>query len=46
MLDGMPVLDIKPYVPKFDVRPAVRTGWLEERADRLSTTTDDGRFSQ
>lgn len=46
VLDGTPVLDIKPYVPKFDVRRAVRTGWLEEQADRLSTTTDDGRFSQ
>jgi len=34
MLDGSPLLDIKPYVPKFDARENVRTGWLEEGEDR------------
>jgi len=29
MLDGTPLLDIKPYVPKFDQRDNVRIGWLE-----------------
>jgi len=28
MLDGTPLLDIKPYVPRFDSRTGVRTGWL------------------
>lgn len=29
MLDGTPLLDVKPYVPEFDlVRGAVRCGWL------------------
>jgi len=32
MLDGTPLLDIKPYVPEFDVRDPVRTGWYERRA--------------
>lgn len=27
MLDGSPLLDIKPYIPDFDVYPAERTGW-------------------
>ena len=27
MLDGTPLLDIKPYVPDFDVRTDVHTGW-------------------
>jgi tRNA (adenine37-N6)-methyltransferase len=27
MLDGTPLFDIKPYVPEFDVRTEVRTGW-------------------
>lgn len=45
VLDGTPLLDIKPYVPEFDVRQPARTGWLEGHADGLSTTTDDGRFS-
>jgi len=29
MLDGTPLLDIKPYVPKFDHRASVKIGWLE-----------------
>jgi tRNA-Thr(GGU) m(6)t(6)A37 methyltransferase TsaA len=29
LLDGTPLLDIKPYVPRFDYRTGVRTGWLE-----------------
>lgn len=31
MLDGSPLLDIKPYVPTFDVRTECRIGWLEGR---------------
>lgn len=31
VLDGTPLLDIKPYVPEFDVRKDTRTGWYEER---------------
>jgi tRNA (adenine37-N6)-methyltransferase len=29
MLDGTPVLDIKPYVRQFDSRPAAVSGWIE-----------------
>lgn len=29
MLDGTPLLDIKPYVPEFDERKDVDIGWLE-----------------
>jgi tRNA (adenine37-N6)-methyltransferase len=29
MLDGTPLLDIKPYVPDFDVRTGTRSGWYE-----------------
>jgi tRNA-Thr(GGU) m(6)t(6)A37 methyltransferase TsaA len=31
MLDGTPLLDIKPYVPEFDSFPASRAGWYEGR---------------
>jgi tRNA-Thr(GGU) m(6)t(6)A37 methyltransferase TsaA len=31
MLDGTPLLDIKPYVPDFDVFSMVRVGWYESR---------------
>ena len=46
IIDGAPLLDIKPYVPKFDVRPGARTGWLEARSDKTESTRDDGRFSR
>ena len=29
LIDGTPVLDIKPYVPFTDVVPSANTGWLE-----------------
>jgi tRNA-Thr(GGU) m(6)t(6)A37 methyltransferase TsaA len=29
MLDGTPLLDIKPYVEHFDRREGVRSGWLD-----------------
>lgn len=31
VLDGTPLLDIKPYVPDFDVRTDSRTGWYAAR---------------
>ena len=32
MLDGTPLLDIKPYVPDFDAQENVRVGWYETRS--------------
>ncbi len=32
MFDGTPLLDIKPYVPDFDIREDVRTGWYATRS--------------
>jgi tRNA-Thr(GGU) m(6)t(6)A37 methyltransferase TsaA len=32
MLDGTPLLDIKPYVPDFDARENVRVGWYQTRS--------------
>jgi len=34
VLDGTPLIDIKPYVPEFDVRTDVRVGWYETRSGR------------
>jgi tRNA-Thr(GGU) m(6)t(6)A37 methyltransferase TsaA len=31
VLDGTPLIDIKPYIPEFDVRTDVRTGWYATR---------------
>ena len=30
MLDGTPVLDIKPYIPHAESRPNARAGWIDE----------------
>jgi len=32
VLDGTPLLDIKPYVPAFDAHPEAAMGWLAGRA--------------
>ena len=29
LLDGTPILDIKPYIPRFDAFPEERRGWFE-----------------
>lgn len=29
LLNGTPILDIKPYIPEYDSFPDARTGWLE-----------------
>jgi tRNA-Thr(GGU) m(6)t(6)A37 methyltransferase TsaA len=34
VLDGTPLLDIKPYVPDFDHRTDVRAGWYETRSQK------------
>jgi tRNA-Thr(GGU) m(6)t(6)A37 methyltransferase TsaA len=44
ILDGSPLLDIKPYVPDYDVYPVARTGWIGERG--LDVVAADGRFEQ
>jgi tRNA-Thr(GGU) m(6)t(6)A37 methyltransferase TsaA len=44
IVDGTPLLDIKPYVPDFDAREIDRKGWLEKNVRKLPTSRDDGRF--
>jgi tRNA-Thr(GGU) m(6)t(6)A37 methyltransferase TsaA len=44
ILDGTPLLDIKPYVPEFDAFPDSKAGWLDER--RQECREADGRFHQ
>ncbi len=34
MVDGTPVLDIKPYVAYTDAHPAARSGWLDDESQR------------
>jgi tRNA-Thr(GGU) m(6)t(6)A37 methyltransferase TsaA len=44
IIDQTPLLDIKPFVPDFDVRPVERVGWLENKSKSADRTIDDGRF--
>ncbi len=44
VLDGTPLLDIKPYVPEFDHRPDVRIGWLEHARGKVRGKSSDDRF--
>jgi len=44
IIDGTPLLDIKPYVPEFDMRGADSIGWLKENIHKLKDSKDDGRF--
>jgi tRNA-Thr(GGU) m(6)t(6)A37 methyltransferase TsaA len=44
LLDGTPVLDIKPYVGDFDVPTKVRCGWLDEVRGKEAVA--DSRFEK
>ena len=44
MLDGTPVLDIKPYVPAFDARRTDRIGWFASKLDQLLNKRADDRM--
>jgi len=44
ILDGTPLLDIKPYVPEFDTQVKVRTGWLENVKGTVKHRKSDDRF--
>jgi len=41
MIDGTPLLDIKPYIDVFDVKKKVKNGWYDTAANRAQTTADD-----
>ncbi len=44
ILDGTPVLDIKPYVPEFDAYPNESSGWFEGKLSGIKTKRSDDRF--
>jgi tRNA (adenine37-N6)-methyltransferase len=44
ILDGTPLLDIKPYVPEFVPAGDIRTGWLEKARKTVDRRKSDGRF--
>ncbi len=46
MLDGTPLIDIKPFYPRYDNRENVKIGWLAEKAQNvpLEELRSDERF--
>ena len=46
ILDGTPLLDVKPYVPRYDAYPNVRAGWLDRSGLPQDPMRADSRFSR
>ncbi|MFM2292508.1 MAG: hypothetical protein RIS29_2321 [Bacteroidota bacterium] len=47
MLDGTPLIDIKPFYPRYDNRENVSIGWLEKNRDLpLEKLRSDERFKK
>jgi len=44
IIDGTPLLDIKPYVPKFDSIKVKRIGWLKGKVHKAAKVKADKRF--
>lgn len=42
LLDGTPVLDIKPYIPYADAFPGSKAGWIDEMDARLGRNSAPG----
>lgn len=44
IVDGTPLLDLKPFVPELDPQRVERIGWLSEKATQFESTKADERF--
>lgn len=45
ILDGTPLLDIKPFIPQFDgIGGDVRTGWMDKSDSEVADASSDNRF--
>jgi len=44
VVDGTPLLDIKPFVPEFDIPSEVETGWLDASESTIRSEQADKRF--
>jgi tRNA (Thr-GGU) A37 N-methylase len=45
IVDGTPLLDIKPYIPQFDDRAGATIGWFTQQIERVAMVRADGRFA-
>jgi tRNA-Thr(GGU) m(6)t(6)A37 methyltransferase TsaA len=46
IVDGTPLLDIKPYVPNFDEKTDIRIGWLTDKIGKTDEKSADNRFDK
>ncbi|MEJ2099455.1 MAG: tRNA (N6-threonylcarbamoyladenosine(37)-N6)-methyltransferase TrmO [Desulfobacterales bacterium] len=46
IIDQTPLLDIKPFVPDFDLRKVESTGWLGNKVRNAENLKADGRFTE
>lgn len=46
VLDGTPLLDIKPYIPAFDHWDVESTGWLSQKGLMAKAMQSDERFTR
>ena len=44
MLDGTPLLDIKPYIPQFDIHKTEKNGWFDQVQFNVNQARSDNRF--
>ena len=45
ILDGTPIIDIKPYVPDFDHVTVEKIGWLDQAKNQVKKQRSDNRFA-
>lgn len=44
VLDGTPLIDVKPYVPQFDCWPEATSGWVKPARHEIQQRRSDDRF--
>ena len=44
ILDGTPLLDIKPYIPEFDIFEIEKAGWIKNKGGDIDEIKSDDRF--
>ncbi|MFA4919509.1 MAG: tRNA (N6-threonylcarbamoyladenosine(37)-N6)-methyltransferase TrmO [Thermodesulfovibrionales bacterium] len=44
IIDGTPLLDIKPYISEVDAHEVEKTGWLSGKAEKMHSMKADERF--
>jgi len=44
IVDGTPLLDIKPFIPEFQTNEDIQIGWLANKINLVSNKKSDNRF--